>query len=227
MKKVFLLSLLLLLCSLAGYGREALEEKMIQGEEILWSRFYSPKTHIFYDYISSYEKGKELAHLPRPDEIERQYPNPCGFGTGMEDGMISAGIMMHAVLNRFRCDHYRKGPRRAKAIFEGIDRCVHSVPGEGFVARALSPYAPGLFYKNSSRDQVTFAVVALWEYYHSGLANKRVKARIRKDIKDIADRMIRNVTPENNYDFLCADGTHCKYKICKMENVQPHEAARL
>ncbi|MBO4641408.1 MAG: hypothetical protein J5661_00910 [Bacteroidaceae bacterium] len=200
---------------------------MIEAEEILWNRFYSPKTHLFYDYITSYEKGNELAHLPRPDEIAQQYPNPCGYGTGMEDCMISAGVMMTAVLNRYKCDKYKEGPRRAKAIFEGIERSIQSVPGEGFVARGFSPFAPNLFYFNSSRDQVTHAVMAMWEYFHSGLPSKRIQKRIRKNIRDVADRMQRNVTPENDYDFLQADGSPCKYKICKMENVMPHEAARL
>ena len=27
-----------------------------------WSRFYKPETHLFYDYLTSYERGKELAH---------------------------------------------------------------------------------------------------------------------------------------------------------------------
>ena len=227
MRRALVFLLVFTLCVISCFGEDELTQKLIDAEEILWSRFYSPKTHLFYDYITSYEKGKELAHLPQPDEVARQFPNPCGYGTGMEDCMISAGVMMTAVLNRYKCDKYKEGPRRAKAIFLGIERSVQSVPGEGFVARGFSPYAPNLFYFNSSRDQVTHAVMAMWEYYRSNLPNKRIKARIRKNIKDVADRMRRNVTPENDYDFLQADGSPCTYKICKMEYVQPHEAARL
>ena len=50
---------------------------------VSWNRFYHSGTHLFYDYISSYEKGKELSHLPTQQEVSRQYPNPCGYGTGM------------------------------------------------------------------------------------------------------------------------------------------------
>ncbi|MDX9978777.1 MAG: hypothetical protein RBU25_01900 [Lentisphaeria bacterium] len=39
--------------------------------------------------------------------------------------------------------------------------------------------------------------------------------------------MIRNVTPENNYDFLRADGSRDPRGICRMWNVNPHEIARL
>lgn len=226
MCRAFLL-LLFSLGTLSCLGEDELTQKMTAAEEILWTRFYSPETRLFYDYITSYEKGKELAHLPRTDEVERQFPNPCGYGTGMEDCMISAGVMMTAVLNRYKCDKYKEGPRRAKSIFLGIERSVQSLPGEGFVARGYSPFAPKLFYFNSSRDQVTHAVMAMWEYYRSGLPDKRIKARIRRSIRDVADRMRRNVTPENDFDFLQADGSPCTYKICKMEQVQPHEAARL
>ena len=39
--------------------------------------------------------------------------------------------------------------------------------------------------------------------------------------------MIEFVTPENDYDFCRADGTRCPLGICRMWNVQAHEAARL
>jgi hypothetical protein len=39
--------------------------------------------------------------------------------------------------------------------------------------------------------------------------------------------MIQFVTPENNYDSLRADGKPCPLGICRMWNVQAHEAARL
>ncbi|MCR5359483.1 MAG: hypothetical protein K6E55_06315 [Thermoguttaceae bacterium] len=223
--RAIVLMILFTACGSADTG--SLPEKMRAAEEIVWSRFYSPQTDQFYDYLTSYEEGKGLAHLPKPDEVARQYPNDCGYGTGMEDCMISAGIMMTAVLNRYKCDHYAEGPARAEAVFRGIERSIQSVPGEGFVARGFSPFAPGLFYIGSSRDQVTHAVAALWEYYRSGLPSEEVRERIRRSVKDVADRMRRNVTPENGYDFLRADGSPCPRGICKMENVMPHEAARL
>ena len=43
--------------------------------EVSWSRFYRDDTHLFYDYLTSYEDGKELSHLPTADEVARQYPN--------------------------------------------------------------------------------------------------------------------------------------------------------
>ena len=139
--RTIVLMILFTVCGSAN--ADSLPEKMRAAEEIVWSRFYSPQTDQFYDYLTSYEEGKGLAHLPKPDEVARQYPNDCGYGTGMEDCMISAGIMMTAVLSRYKCDHYAEGPARAEAVFRGIERSIQSVPGEGFVARGFSPFAPG------------------------------------------------------------------------------------
>jgi len=46
-------------------------------------------------------------------------------------------------------------------------------------------------------------------------------------MRAVADRMLRNVTPGNDYDFLRADGTRDPRGICRMWAVRPHEAARL
>jgi len=36
----------------------------------------------------------ELQHLAITVEANRQHPNDCGYGTGMEDCVISAGAML-------------------------------------------------------------------------------------------------------------------------------------
>ena len=206
----------------------ALNGKILQAEEFIWSRFYSPETNLFYDYLTSFEQGRGLDHLPRPDEIDNLVPNTCGYGTGMEDCMISAGVMMAAVLARLEVDGDRDlAAERAARIFDGIERCVESLPGEGFVARGMSPFAPGKFYIGTSRDQVTHAEVGMWNYYRSELPDEPTRERIRNCARHVADRMVRNAVPENGYDFLRADGARCQYGICTMDGKMPHEAARL
>ena len=37
--------------------------------DMVWTRFYLPKVQTFGDYLSSYEKGKEQAHLPTAEEV--------------------------------------------------------------------------------------------------------------------------------------------------------------
>ncbi len=195
--------------------------------EVTWSRFYLPKVQTFADYLSSYEKGKEQAHLPTAEEVKRQYPNPCGYSTGMEDGAILGGAMLSVLCDRFAATGEESLRGQAADVFAGLRRCatVHGV--RGFVARNVCPEEGVSVYINSSRDQVTHFVHGLWRYYHSPLPDEPTRKEIRVILADVAERMIAFVTPENDYDFLRADGQRCPLGICRMWNVQAHEAARL
>ncbi len=192
-----------------------------------WKRFYDTGTHLFYDYISSYEKGKELSHLPTREEVNRQYPNPCGYGTGMEDCVILTGTMLGTLADIYGQTKEEDLKERASQLLDGLKRCS-LIPGfTGFVARGVCTEDGKSFYYNSSRDQYTHCVHGLWKYYDSPLADEDGKQLVCSILADIAERMHKNVVSENNYDFLRADGKQCPLGICRMWNVAPHEAARL
>lgn len=195
--------------------------------DTVWSRFYLPNVQTFGDYLSSYEKGKEQAHLPTAEEVRRQFPNPCGYSTGMEDGAILGGAMLSVLCDRFAVTGEDALRAQAAAVFEGLRRCatVHGV--RGFVARNVCPEDGVSVYINSSRDQVTHFVHGLWQYYRSPLPTDATREQIRGVLADVANRMIEFVIPENDYDFCRADGQRCPLGICRMWKVQPHEAARL
>ncbi len=201
--------------------------------DVSWERFFIPKTHIFYDYLTSLEPGKYQRHLPTAEEVKRLFPNECGYDTGMEDGMIFAGTWMTAVLSRAvretDKESFAEMKRCAHEIFRGVELCatVHSDPG--FLARAVLPEDGESVYPNSSRDQYTHAVHGLWHYFRSPLCegDTEEKEAIAKVLSLIADRMIRNVIPENDFDSLRLDGSRDKRTISRMWNVYPHEAARL
>ena len=205
----------------------ALQEKMDQAWQIAWSRFFQKDVQTFMDYLSSYEAGKELAHLPTAEEVARQYPNPCGYSTGMEDGMILGGAMLSLICDRFAVTGEKSLRVSAAQVFGGMHRCatVHGV--RGFIARNVCVEDRKSIYINSSRDQYTHFVHGLWKYYHSPLADETTKAEIRGILAAMAERMLEFVTPANDYDFCRADGQRCPLGICRMWNVQAHEAARL
>jgi len=206
---------------------DTLQTCMAQAWDVSWNRFYSSKTHLFYDYISSYENGQGLAHLPTADEVSRQYPNPCGYGTGMEDCMILGGTMLSTMVDRYDATKDKNLKEDASKILDGIKSCA-KIPGvPGFVARGICVEDGKSFYINSSRDQYTHCVYGLWKYYRSPLCDVAGKKIIRGILTDIAERMSRNVISENHYDFLRADNKECPLGICRMWNVQAHEAARL
>ena len=200
-----------------------------------WERFYSPETRLFYDFLQSHEPGESLAHLPTRDEVENLYPNPCGYGTAMEDCAISGGGALEALIDRYKAEEsdgasrelLEQIKREAREVFLGLRLLVTVSGSPGFVARGVSPKAPDLCYINSSRDQVTHLTLAVWEYYRSPLVDVETRALCAEILYAIADRMTRNVTPENDYDFLCCDGSRCRFGICRMWNVEDHEAARL
>ena len=195
--------------------------------DIVWSRFYLPKVQTFGDYLSSYEKGREQAHLPTADEVRRQYPNPCGYSTGMEDGAILGGAMLSVLCDRFEVTKDESLRAKAANVFAGLHRCVTAHGVKGFVARNVCPEDATSTYINSSRDQVTHFVHGLWQYFHSPLADESTKQQVGVILTDVAERMIAFVTPENDFDFCRADGTRCPLGICRMWKVQAHEAARL
>ena len=204
-----------------------LADCVAQAWEVSWSRFYLPRTHLFYDYLTSYEPGKELAHLPTAAEVARQEPNECGYGTGMEDGMISAGVMLALIVDRYAVT--REEPLRARAydVFQGIRLCATAHGVTGFLARAVCAEDLTSIYPNSSRDQYTHAVHGLWHYARSPLCAPETRAEIGLLLAAIADRMTRTVIPENDYDSLRADGSRDTRGISRMWNVMGHEAARL
>ncbi len=208
-------------------GVSSLGERVDRLWEVTWKRFYLPQTHLFYDYLTSYEPGRGLAHLPTAEEVRRQDPNECGYGTGMEDCMISAGVMLSLIVDRYAVTRDEGLRQRALDVFRGIRLCTtaHGVPG--FVARGVCAEDLKSIYPNSSRDQYTHAVHGLWLYFHSPLCDSQTRKEIGTILSAVADRMTRNVTPQNNYDSLRADGSRDTRGISRMWKVKGHEAARL
>lgn len=229
-QRSFLLFILAAAASLQSFAQtpqSALSTQIDQAWDMTWSRFYLPQVQTFGDYLSSYEKGKEQAHLPTAEEVSRQYPNPCGYSTGMEDGAILGGAMLSVLCDRFAVTGEESLREKAASVFAGLQRCatVHGV--RGFVARNVCPEDAKSVYINSSRDQVTHFVHGLWQYYRSPLPDEATKQQIQTLLSDVAERMIAFVIPENNYDFCRADNQRCPLGICRMWNVDAHEAARL
>lgn len=206
---------------------DSVRAKIDQAWEIAWSRFFRTETNLFYDWLSSYEPGAELAHLPKAEEVRRQYPNPCGWGTGMEDSMITAGAVMAMICDRYAVTGEDFLRERADAVFKGMVLCaeIHNTPG--FIARSVCLEDCKSIYINSSRDQYTHYVHGLWKFFFSPLCNEFQKSKICKILTDIAAFMERTVIPENNYTFLRQDGVPCPVTVCKMWENDPHEAARL
>lgn len=195
---------------------------------VAWSRFYSPKTNIFYDIITDYSAEKSLDFVPDCETIKRLSKiNPNGYSTGMEDGMILGGIMMCAVLDRFECTKDKSLKKYADSILKGMQKCALSAQARGFVARAVSTDDAKSFFPSTSRDQYTHCIHGLWKYFNSPLSNSDDKKSIAEICVAVADRMMKTVNEKNNFDALNSDGSPSTFGLSKMWEVEAHEAARL
>ena len=203
-----------------------------QAEDIwngVWTRLYYPKTKLIYDYITSTDPDHFFDAAPTPDEISRQFPNACGWGTGMEDSSINGGAMLSVICDRYAVTNDSSLRERARDIMDGLYDCatIHGVPG--FVARSICPSDGKSVYHNSSRDQYTHLVHGFWKLWHSPLADGDMKERLKEVLVAVAQFTERSVTPANNYSLLMLDGTPAPL-VCQMwslKDICPHEAARL
>ncbi len=193
------------------------------GVESAWRQvrnvLYSPETKMVYDFVTSHEPERRFALLPVPEEIEKGFPNPCGWSTGMEDCALNGGILL-AMLSGdgadidFACD-----------VAEGIIRCgtVHGTPG--FIARGIALSDKRSCYTNSSRDQFTLAMYGMWSFLKSSGVPEELAERGRKFVSAVADYCRSTVTAENQYSLGRLDGGPAV--VSGMWECMPHEAMRL
>ena len=116
-------------CAISAYSADndavKLEAKINRGWDLAWSRFFRAKTNLFYECLSSYEGGKEQNHLPSADEVKRQYPNPCGYATGMEDCAILGGVMLSGIVDMYEVKKDDSLRKSIHQVFEGVKTLHH------------------------------------------------------------------------------------------------------
>lgn len=204
---------------------DTLERRIDLAWEVALRRFFHPGTRLFYDYVTSFDPGRGLDHLPTPDEVRRCHPNVCGWGTGMEDSAINGGTSLAMICDRHAVRPHPADREQARMVFLGLRSLaeVHGVPG--FVARSVCPADGRSVYPNSSRDQYTHVVHGLWHYFRSDLPEAEERADIRRILGDIARYAERCATPDHG--FSLAD-LHGRPAVCSgLLGGHPHEAARL
>ena len=193
--------------------------------DFLWGHLFSPETSLFYDYLTP--DGSFANALPTPEELALDIPNPCGWGTGMEDAMLIGGILLEAVVRRHRATGEAALRDEARKIFAGMAKCASIGKTPGFLVRCVSPADGKSHFSNSSRDQYTHFIVSSVLYFRSELSSAEERAAITRFLTGFAERALANVTPENEFDLLRDDGKVGMVTVMRGEKVWPHEAARL
>lgn len=96
-------------------------------------KLFLEKTNLIYDHVCN---GCEK-DFPTSLEIERGYPNPCGYSTGMEDGMINGATMLDALLIKIEKENDLDAICFAKKIVKGMLDTALASNEEGFIPRAV------------------------------------------------------------------------------------------
>ncbi len=200
--------------------------KANQAWEYLYSKFFYEKTNLFYDYRISQDADGLISHLPPPEHIRRSIPNPCGWGSGMEDSMISGGLALDLIIHRYDIEKDPDLIPVAQRIFQGMYHCATVSDCKGFLARSVSPVDGITHYMDSSRDQYTHWVFSALHYYHSSIISEKEKTQIQEVLIAFAKRAEQNITEENSWNYLREDGKRGAV-VGMWGNIHPHEAFRL
>lgn len=195
------------------------------GIEKAWNhvtkRLLHEKTNLIYDSIL------KDSDFPTPEETRVSYPNPCGYGTGMEDSMISAGTMLDACLILWETQKSPEAEKISHRIVDGMIRCADSAYTEGFLPRSVTPIDGKSHYINSSRDQYTLFVFGAHRYINSDICTDEEKKNLSRILEGFAKRAEKNITQENNYDMLRDDGGKSHVTAFWGESLENHEYLRL
>ena len=175
----------------------------------LMTRFYLPDTSLLYDYRTGEGRDGLIGCLPTPAEIKSEKPCPTGWTSGMEDSVLNAGPMAIAGIIKWELKRDGATAEDVRRLLSGLILCgdISGIPG--FVARSVSPVDGKSFFPNSSRDQYTLFVYAMWRFCRSELS-KTVLSDLRPKcvrlLTDVASYAERVVNAGNKWSFLRTDG---------------------
>ncbi len=194
--------------------------------DFVWDRIFDDRTCMFYNYLVGDEPDAATRYLPEPELIRLLIPNPGGYGTGMEDCMLNAGIMMDAVCARYEVTGEETMRVYAAKIYRGMELDASVSPQKGFLPRGVSPADRQSHYIDTSRDQYTNWWYGACRLYFSALSDETQKESIRRILTRMSERMEEQVVPENNWSFLREDG-ECGFVGQMWGDIGPHEYLRL
>lgn len=174
---------------------------------VMFKRFFNHDTNLFYEFVTT-DDNNAWHHLPTIEEINKQIPNPCGWGTGMEDSVMNGGMMLYALVWLHKITKNTDGIKPlCDKLLDGLMLCAGSEIDPGFVARSISPFDGKSHYIETSRDQYTHFVHACLEFFKSPLCSDLQKERIKTAIVNLAKKCEKDVTKETDYNMRREDGS--------------------
>ena len=194
---------------------------------VVFDRFFYPPTNLIYDFLTADDLEGTFQNMVTPENIACNVPNPCGWGTGMEDSVLNGGSMLEAAIARYNATKDESMREVAAKLFAGLYRCGTVSTQVGFLARSVHPSDNTSHYIDSSRDQYTHWVYCTLLYYLSELSTPDEKAQITQVLVNFAQKAERDVTAENGWYLLREDGKPGVVCGMRKDASRPHEALRL
>ncbi len=196
-----------------------------------WERtfnvFYYPKTHMIYDMLMGESIEETLDLYPTPEEIKNSIPNPCGWGTCMENSTLNFCVMLEAIIARYKVTADPNMKRYADELIQGLIINGTVSKEKGFIARCVAPSDGKSYYIDSSRDQYTHWIYAAHMLLSSSLATDAQKQTLREVLIEIAKKAERDVKPENKGCMCRVDGKPGIVSAMDSPELAPHEILRL
>lgn len=181
--------------------------------------FFHPGVNLIFDYIPPVQATDRWGHLPTVKEIAEEFPNPCGWHTGMEDCALNTGSYLATLVHKYDVTGSLADAAEARRLLSGLLHLATVSPEKGFLPRAVLPDGK-TYYPNSSVDQYTMFLYGLWVYYRSSLATDQDRRSIAEVITAIARRTVRD-----NYELLSVNGKVAQY--CDIGALSTDRASRL
>jgi hypothetical protein len=110
----------------------------------------------------------------------------------MSDTSLFGGQMLYAMLEAYDAGRDPEVEKWARLLFAGMKIIGTASPVPGFIVRGPHPLDRKAYYRDSSMDQHSTYVIALWRYYHSPLATPEDKAFIGDSLDKVVRRLEKN-----------------------------------
>ena len=154
--------------------------------------FGSEATNLVYHHRLNGPKGLDV--LESPEEIAKRRVRgkdmPYGYGSGIQDVALENGQLLFALCEAYEATRDEFFADTARRIFSGMKLVATVSPEPGFVPRGPHPDGKS-YYPNSSMDQHTTFVYALWRYFRCPLATEQDRAFIADALDKVARRMAK------------------------------------
>ena len=167
-----------------------------------------------------------VAVLEPPSEVARGRVRgavrPWGYGSGIEDTAYHTGMFLFALCDAEQATGDPELAALASRAFRGLERMstISSVPG--FVPRGPHPADPKVYYRDSSIDQHSLYVCALWRYCRSRIASGPEKESAARIIGEVMNRLERA-----GWSVQVEDGSAAAHAGGSMRRMEPVNAALL